>query len=963
MHIPKSFRTLLLVGFYSGALALRGQIMTRGTIRGTVKDQSGAVIPAASVQLAGGRGRTSSRTTTANGDGDFRFEDLPAGDYLLRASAPQLVLPQPVAVSVTSAKPIVEVTLQLQVRLANQEISVDERPANAVGTDAASNASAVVIRGQDLDALADNPEDLAADLAALAGPSAGPNGGAIFIDGFSGGQLPSKDAIREIRINQNPFSPEYDKLGFGRIEIFTKPGSDKFKGALYYNFGDDSINTRNPYASQKAPFRLYEYGANISGPLGKRASLFVDTRRDSIDNGAIINGSYVDPVSLAIIAPYSATLRIPQRRTSLSPRLDYQFNQSNTLTARYTYLQQDIQDSGVGSFNLPERGVHAENASHNLQLTETAVLGARAVNETRLQFIHFTGSNTANTPAPALQVLGAFNGGGSTLVNSSDGSKSFELQNNTTVSIKAHSHRFGVRVRGETLDTFSPLNFNGTFTFGGTPGLTSIERYRQTLVLLRQGLNSEQIHALGFGPTQFSINSGTPGLSANQYDFGAFYGDDWRMRSNLTMSYGIRFEKQTNLHDWTNVAPRFGLAWAPGGTGGGKKTPKTVIRAGFGMFYDRFNLNNTVNALRYNGIQQRQFVISDPLFYPVIPDLSKLSAVRQTIQSVSPGLKAPLLAQTAIALERQLPRNTSVAITFANAHGARILRSRVLNPGEASSPNLLRFQMQSSARYNQNQLITSFNTRVSKRISLNGSYVLNRARSDSDGVTTFPANPSTLDGEYGPAATDIRHRFTSAGTITAPLGIRLNPLLTVESGPPFDITVGRDLYGSTLFNGRPALVTDASRPGVIATAYGFLDPNPAPGSNLIGRNYGRGPGQVMMNLRLSRTFQFGFGSGQEAPTNIPGGGERRADGGGVFTGGGGSAGGSPARTNKRYSIVLSLSVRNLLNHTNPGPIIGNLASPLFGQANQPAGTPALGGTIFSEAANNRRLELQTRFTF
>ena len=155
-------------------------------------------------------------------------------------------------------------------------------------------------------------------------------------------------------------------------------------------------------------------------------------------------------------------------------------------------------------------------------------------------------------------------------------------------------------------------------------------------------------------------------------------------------------------------------------------------------------------------------------------------------------------------------------------------------------------------------------------------------------------------------------------------------------------------------------MTDASRPGVIATAYGLLDPNPLPGAILLGRNYGRGPGQVVMNLRFSKTFSFGFGSGQEAPSNIPGGGERRADGGGVF--GAGTTGG-PARTSRKYNIVLSMSIRNLLNHNNPGPIIGNIASPLFGQANQPAGTPALGGTIFSEAANNRRFELQTRFTF
>src|SRR5581483_2045200 len=117
-----------------------------------------------------------------------------------------------------------------------------------VSTEASSNASAVVLRGDDLQALSDDPEDLATDLQALAGPSAGPNGGSIFIDGFSGGELPSKEAIREVRVNQNPFSPEYDKLGFGRIDVFIKPGADHLRGTLDYNFADDVWNSRNPYS-------------------------------------------------------------------------------------------------------------------------------------------------------------------------------------------------------------------------------------------------------------------------------------------------------------------------------------------------------------------------------------------------------------------------------------------------------------------------------------------------------------------------------------------------------------------------------------------------------------------------------------------------------------------------------------------------------------------------------------------
>jgi hypothetical protein len=186
--------------------------------------------------------------------------------------------------------------------------------------------------------------------------------------------------------------------------------------------------------------------------------------------------------------------------------------------------------------------------------------------------------------------------------------------------------------------------------------------------------------------------------------------------------------------------------------------------------------------------------------------------------------------------------------------------------------------------------------------------------------------------------------------------LRFSPLFIADSGAPFNITVGHD-HGNTLFNGRPAIVIDASKPGLVATSYGLLDPNPIPGETVLPRNYGRGPGIVMLNLRISKVFAFGpVGEGSGST-----GGGRRGQPGGPFILSGGGAGST--FTGHRYNLTISLSTRNILNHNNPGPIIGNIASPLFGLANQPYGAGTLGGTGFSESANNRRLELQARFSF
>jgi hypothetical protein len=989
----------LIFGLLVILVALSPASAQTGSLRGQVTDQSGAMVPAARVTLNGPGGLV--KNTTADESGRYSFVGLPPGDYVVQASAPSLALLDPLNVSVRSGAQTLN--LQLKVVIPEQKVTVDDNAAPTVSTESGNNASAQVLRGADLDALSDSPEDLQAQLLALAGPSAGPSGGQIFIDGFSGGQLPSKESIREIRINQNPFAPEYDRLGFGRIEIFTKPGTDKFKGSVYLNFANQFWNTRNPYAQQKAPFLLKEYGGSVSGALNKRASFFLDVRRDEIDNGSVINAITLDPQTLAIINPFTAVFRARQRRYGINPRIDYQINPKNTLTVRYGFTSADIQGAGIGGFNLVSRGAHPENRNHTLQITETAVLGKNAINETRFQFFRTYGPTIANDLSPALQVLGSFNGGGAPVGRSFDARNSYELQNYTSIVRGTHSWKFGARLRRETDDNISPQNFGGTFSFGGgdrapalnanglpncagqpvlTP-ITSIERYRWTLLMQQSGCSPSDIRRLGGGATQFSINAGNPQISSSQFDVGLFVADDWRMRPNLTLSLGLRYETQNNIHDRHDFSPRLTVAWAPGSTNKNSR-PKTVLRAGFGVFYDRFSLSNRLAALRYNGIVQQQYVITNPDFFPAIPSISSLAGFQttQTVQQISPTLRAPYVIQSAVSLERQLPSNTTIAITYANAHGLHLLRSEDINaplpgtydpdkPGSGVFPRGTPgpvFLMESSGLYNQNQLITFLNSRLNKDVSLSISYVLNRAMSNTDGLGTFPAKPNDFTGEYGPASTDVRHRFTLTGSVNTKWNMRLNPFVVVQSGPPFDITVGRDLYGTTFFNGRPGIATDPTRSGLIQTKYGLLDPNPTPDEKTLSRNFGRGPGTVTVNLRVTKTIEFGregSGSAGPPPSGPGSGGPDRRGTPGVFTPG--TQGPSASRVSRRYNLSIAMSINNLLNHTNPGPIIGNITSPVFGHANQPSGSGGGfgggGGLGFSESANNRRLELQMRFSF
>src|SRR5438093_2742736 len=266
-----------------------------GTLRGTVTDDSGAIVPGAKITLTANSGTVN--TAVAAGDGSYSFTGIAPGDYVAQASAPELATP-PLKLMI---RPGVQ-TLNLQLKVASlvQEVTVEDRAAT-VTPEPANNASATVLGGDDLQALSDNPDDLIAELIAIAGPGAGPGGASIFIDGFTGGQISSKESIREIRMNQNPFSAEYDRIGTGRIEILTKPGTNQFHGSEGFNFSNDFWNSRDPYAQQKAPFLLKEYIGNLSGPMRKRASFFIDLRRDEVRNAETLTATPVDHLTLKVI--------------------------------------------------------------------------------------------------------------------------------------------------------------------------------------------------------------------------------------------------------------------------------------------------------------------------------------------------------------------------------------------------------------------------------------------------------------------------------------------------------------------------------------------------------------------------------------------------------------------------------------------------------------------------------------
>jgi hypothetical protein len=949
-----------------------------GIVKGTVKDNSGAIIPNASIVLTDQDGAT--RATESKRDGTYMFRGVHPGTYSVSAEFKGLTQDGVVAVLVKTGQSS-EGNIVLKPRSLKEEVTVAETSTSEISVDPSQNAGALILKKEDLATLPDDPDDLAQDLQALAGPSAGPGGAQVYIDGFSSGRLPPKESIREIRINQNPFAAEQDKLGFGRIEIFTKPGSDKFHGTGFYNISDGVWNARNPFLTQTPDFRLQSFGGNLSGPLGKKASFFVDAERRQVDDNGILNAVVVpDATNPFNVVNDRSFVPTPQQRTTFSPRVDWQLGTNNTLSMRYSYLDNNRDLYNVYNFNLPDNGYRYDDAEQRAQITETSILSSKVVNETRFQYDHEVLSQTAVTSSPETNIPGSFIDGGSPVGKTSQTTNGYELQNYTTVSKGQHTIRFGTRIRGGRLNYINPQNFNGTFSFA------SLGDYQNMLAGLESGQTFEQLMANHYIPQQFTINTGNPSISVNQVDIGAFVQDDWRVAPNFTLSGGLRWEGQTNIHDWRDFAPRLGFAWSPSLS---KSTgrPKTVIRGGFGLFYLRFDSSDVLTSEQYNGVNQQSYLVKDPLFYPNYPPLSTLAvAANQQLQLrylIDQNLRAPYLLQSAIGIERQLFNRTTLSVNFTNTRGVHQYRTRDINaplPGTVTPENPNSgvrpygnigdiYLFESSALLKQTQLFVRVNSQIGKRVSLFGAYVWNDAHSNADGLDSLPVNQYNTSTEWGRSSLAIEHRAFVGGSVRGPLRLQFSPFVIARSGIPFNITTGSDNNFDGVINDRPGIAAGPG-PGIVSTPYGYLDLNPKPGEAILARNAGMGPATVSVNLRMSRTWGFGttkfqgvvggarargYGGG-DGPGGGGGGGRM---GGGGFGGGGFGGGFGDTLSERRYNLTLSINARNLFNHVNYAPPVGILSSPLALQY-----TSITGGFGAEQTpTNNRRLDLQLRFQF
>ena len=853
-----------------------GLAQTRGTNDATleivVKDPAGALIHSAVVQLAR-VGKTNPAVQT-NQKGEARFVHVAPGQYQIQVEAPGFKARSIDSLELHAGLNRTEVTLEIDVIKADVEVADEARVKNS---DPNGPTFTNVLTADQIAQLPDDPDEMENAINQLAGP-----GAQMRVNGFRGGKLPPKSQIREIRFRMNPYAAENHDAGFGFVDIIAKPGVNSWHGSFNFGFRDESLNGRQAFAKFRGPEQQRRFGLAMDGPIWKnRTSLFLNA-----DGSLFYDAKTI--VATLPTGPFSDLAFRPSRRLNLDARVEHALNKTHTSKFEYqrnAVLQNNL---GVGDFDLESRGYSQNQTEHIVRLADSGVIGKKLFNEIRIQGRWIDTEAMSNSSGQTILIPGSFNSG-SAQRSGGRRQREFELDDNVDYALKNHGIRFGVQLEVGAYHSNDSVNAFGTFSF-------------TNLASFQAGL-----------PAQYSQRLGDPSVSYSQNQFGWYIQDDYRVRKDLTISFGVRHELQNNLSDKSNLAPRVAFVWSP------KKSGAVTVRGGAGIFYDWFGAQTLEQTLRVDGQRQRDLIITNPGYPNPFLGGTQIALPPSRIQS-DPNLEMPYLFQASIGVETKPFNLIRLMTNYQYQRGVHLLRGRNLNapiPGvgrpDPTVGNIT--DIESSANSSTHRLMIGIGpAKFVNGFFWSANYLMMQSTNEADSAFSLPMDNSNLRAERGPSATDIHQLFSAFVSRKLVKGFSASAIVNATSALPYNVTTGFDNNGDTVFNDRPLGV---------------------------GRNSARGAGRLEVGSRISWGKDFGP--------------ERKESGGGmqikmVRMGGDGAAPPSlPALSNRRFRLELYAQAFNLFNHTNLGGFSGIQTSPFFGKA--------------TSAQAPRRIELGTRFNF
>jgi hypothetical protein len=851
-------------------------------INGTAVDSSGGLVVGADVTLIG-QGNAPVATTKTGPDGAFNIEAAP-GSYALEISADGFEkVVQGISIAANNNRPL---TVNLSVAKITQEVEVQDNP-NLISLTPDNNQTALVLKEDDVQSLPDDEDELTNYLTELAGPRAAATGGVQFVvDGFLGGRIPPKDQIKEIRINNNPFTTEYSRPGFGRIEIITKPGTGKMRGNFNFNFRNDALNATQFNAPLKLPYQRQNFQGNVSGPLvHDKLTMTMFAQRNDGFNTTIIR-------ALTGNGPFSSSVTQPNLRENLDTRGQYAITENNILNFHSEYGSNTRSNLGIGQFTLPERASNSSLKQYELQFRDTAVLSSRFVHEARFEYTRQHNVVNPITQAQSINVVDTFSAGGAQ--NTSDTTNNnFLFGDNLIFNNKLMTLKGGLQGNYYRTNAYNTNNFLGTYTF------SSLSAY------------------LAGMPTTFTMNQGNPLLSVSQFEWGLFAQSDIKLSDRLLVSPGLRYQLQSHLSDHHDFDPRMSLSY--------QLNKATIVRLGGGLFHQDFSIANYLQLQQLNGVNQTQILIRHPS-YPDPFAGGIAQSVPPSLRVMANGMVTTYTTNISGSVERQVNPRSTVSIAYDYIRGNHLYRSHNINaplaPAFLVRPDPTQgniYQLESSGLSTFKGITLGYRTQLRGNLNLFVNYTYSTNYNDTDGPFSLPANNYDLRSEWGRSPDNQRHHFQTGINGRLPGNVLLNTQFRVYSGKPYNLTTGYDDFNDGVTNARP---------------------------DGVARNSAEGPGFFDSSINISKTIPV-FRSKEAGPAGFPGGGGfggggQRGPGGrpaaGSFGGGGRGpiggpgGGGRGANPNVGTTATFYTNIQNVFNHRNFNNPSGVLTSPFFGQS-------------------------------
>ena len=836
---PLVFAFLFLAG---GSVSAQPSV-TSATLSGIVQDASGALVTDATL-TATSVATNQQKTARTDSDGRYRFPYLPVGAYKLSVSAPGFELSEQ-ELNLTVGQSVY-LTVKLLVAGLAEKVSVTD----ASSIETVRTQLTETIKPAEIDRLPINGRNFL-DLATLipgvsptntgsnqrfAETSAVPGQGisiagqrnlynSFIVDGVSAnddaadltGSYLSEEVVSQFQVITSGGVAEFGRAAAGIVNIVTRSGTNDWRGNIFGYGRNQRFDARNPVAPKKDLLTQAQYGGTLGGRIKRdRSFFFVNFEQTRRNYSAVIT---IAPAAVTAINNRLNAINYRGSRietgvvpasfdtTNLFARIDHKLSQDNQLSARYSLYHIDAVNSRtVGGLNAVSRGSGLGDTDQTAAVNVISTINQRTLNEARFQYTHSRLNAPINDPiGPAVSISGVANFGTATSSPLARNIDLFEAVDNISTQRGTHSPKAGIDFLYNRVDILFPGALQGVYNFNSLSDF------------------------LAGNYSTFQQAFGAPDQLQSNPNFGVFIQDEWRVRPDLTINAGLRYDLQFLPDpietDTNNLAPRVGIAYAPGDR-------KTVIRSSFGIYFDRIPMRATSNALQRDGtkyvvVQLAPVQAGAPVFPNLLAAQPATLQTKPNITRIDPNIETSYSEQANFQVERELPGNAVISAGYIHLRTLHIVLSRNINvptvPASAGLPNsgrpdpnwgnIGRFESSGDSFYDG--LLISFNKRAGNWASVRASYTLSKTRDDAGNFFfSTPQNNFNIRDDMGLSDNDQRHRLVISGNFEAPAnprerlgrtvqGFQLSYIFTYASRLPFNVLLGFDRNFDTNNNDRP----------------------------------------------------------------------------------------------------------------------------------------------------------------